>query len=83
MLPVPKPDMISGSAHWWNKSDCAITVFRDLHDTQSREVQIHVQKVRFKHVGHPGVIALDYDRVTGRYTEPARKLTPIADYYKT
>ena len=69
-LPVPKPDMISGSAHWWNKSDNAITVYRDLNDHESRIVDIHVQKIRFKNIGYPGVVSLTYDRVTGRYFEP-------------
>lgn len=68
-LPVPKPDMISGSAHWWNKADCAITVYRDLHAVDSRAVEIHVQKIRFKHIGLPGLVTLNYDRITGRYLE--------------
>ena len=69
-LPIPRPDMISGSQHWWNKADCAITVWRDFEKLDSPEVQIHIQKVRFKHVGRPGVVELRYDRVTGRYSVP-------------
>jgi twinkle protein len=69
-LPVPRPDHISGSQHWWNKADNAITVWRALDDTKDQAVQIHVQKVRFKHVGRAGVVELTYDRVTGRYHEP-------------
>jgi twinkle protein len=68
-LPIPKPDMISGSSHWWNKSDNAITVYRDLSDLSSRVVDIYVHKVRFKHIGTPGMVSLTYDRVTGRYFE--------------
>lgn len=75
-LPVPKPDMISGSAHWWNKADCAITVYRDLLDLQSRAVDIYVQKIRFKNIGYPGLITLDYDRITGRYHE--QRAMPLA-----
>lgn len=67
-LPVPRPDSISGSIHWWNKADCAITVHREMADGK-REVEIYVQKVRFKHVGSPGLIELRYDRPTGRYFE--------------
>jgi twinkle protein len=77
-LPIPKPDMISGSQHWWNKADCAITVWRNFEHLDSQEVQIHVQKVRFKHVGRPGVIELRYDRITGRYLEPPRGLREAA-----
>lgn len=68
-LPIPTLDMISGSVHWWNKADCGITVYRDPADPDSPEVQIHVQKVRFKHIGRPGLVVLKYNRVTGRYTE--------------
>lgn len=68
-LPVPKPDMISGSQHWWNKADCCITVYRDFAALESRRVEIYVQKCRFKHVGRIGMTTLEYDRVTGRYNE--------------
>ena len=68
-LPIPRPDMISGSQHWWNKADNAITVWRDFDKADVNEVQIHVQKIRFKNVGRPGVIELQYDRVTGRYRD--------------
>lgn len=68
-LPIPKPDSISGSQHWWNKADNAITVWRPLDEPMNQDVQIHVQKVRFKHVGRPGIVELRYDRVTGRYHE--------------
>lgn len=68
-LPVPRPDMISGSQHWWNKADCALTVWRDSEFPDSNDVDIHIQKVRFKHIGRPGMVTLKYDRVTGRYHE--------------
>jgi twinkle protein len=68
-LPVPKPDMISGSQHWWNKADVAITVWRNMEDPMDQNVDVHILKVRFKHIGRPGVVTLRYDRVTGRYHE--------------
>lgn len=73
-LPVPKPDMISGSQHWWNKADACITVWRSLSDPSDPNVDIHVQKVRFKHIGRPGLVQLRYDRVTGRYHEAAANI---------
>jgi twinkle protein len=79
-LPVPRPDSISGSQHWWNKADNAITVFRHLDQPDSQIVEIHVQKVRFKHVGRPGMVELRYDRVTGRYHEPLRSVRAPSDY---
>jgi twinkle protein len=65
-LPIPRPDMISGSQHWWNKADACITVWRDL-EQQTQDVDVYIQKVRFKHIGRPGLVTFSYDRVTGRY----------------
>ena len=75
-LPIPRPDMISGSQHWWNKADCAITVWRDLDNLDSQDVDIYVQKVRFKHIGRPGFVTLKYDRIAGRYREIIRQVSP-------
>lgn len=72
VLPVPTPHDISGSAHFWNKADNCITVWRDQREYTKQEVQIHVQKVRFKHIGHIGAAELLYDRVTGRYHPPLK-----------
>lgn len=68
-LPVPRLDMISGSQHWWNIADCGISVWRDPDKPVSRVVDVIIQKIRFKHIGSPGVVSLDYDKVTGRYAE--------------
>ena len=68
-LPIPTPHDVSGSAHFWNKADNCITVWRDQSDYQKQEVDIHVQKIRFKHIGRIGLSTLLYDRVTGRYFE--------------
>lgn len=63
---VPTPRDIAGSAHFWNKADNCVTVYRDF-TKESNEVEIHVQKCRFKHIGRIGLATLAYDRVTGRY----------------
>jgi len=68
-LPVPRPDMISGSQHWWNKADCALTVWRDNERPDSNAVEVHIQKIRFKHVGMVGMVVLKYSRLTGKYYE--------------
>lgn len=67
-MPVPNLYDISGSAHWTNKADIGLTIYRPSID--SSEVEIHVGKVRHKWVGRPGKVTLEYDRVTGRYSEP-------------
>jgi len=64
--PVPTPYDISGSAHWRNKADNVISVWRDLLD-DSKGVEVHVGKVRFREVGQPGMAKLTYDKVEGRY----------------
>lgn len=64
--PVPRPYDISGSAHWYNKADNCIAVWRDVINAPEL-TQIHVQKVRFKATGKPGMIELEYDYRTSTY----------------
>lgn len=72
-LPVATPDMISDSAHFWNKSDICVTVsLTDEH--RSSEVDIHIQKMRFAHIGRRGMATLVYDKPTGRYLEKRGEL---------
>lgn len=75
-LPVPTPHDIAGSVHFWNKADNCIAVSRDQKNYAKQEVDIHVQKIRFKHIGHIGLATLLYDRVTGRYFEPPLRSVP-------
>lgn len=78
--PIPTPYDISGSAHWFNKSDNCITIWRDVNaDTQV--VQVHVQKIRFKNIGWPGLVELCYDKVTGRYFDMS-KPSPRTEWYR-
>ena len=71
--PVPTPYDVSGSAHWYNKADNCITVWRDTDpNVRTQEVKIYVQKVRFKNIGRIGEATLHYDLVTGRYHVPPR-----------
>lgn len=67
--PVPTPYDISGSSHWRNKADNCITVFRDFDSPNKTEVQIHIQKVRFRQIGKLGMAALDYNKVVATYRE--------------
>lgn len=77
-LPVPTPDMISDSAHFWNKSDnCIAVALVDEH--RSREVDIHVQKIRFRHIGKRGKATLQHDTICGRYHEmPPEQFSQVA-----
>lgn len=67
--PVPTPYDVAGSAHWRNKADNCLTVWRDISEPNSREVQVHVQKIRFKDVGQIGMAKLSYDILTGQYRD--------------
>jgi len=79
--PVPRPYDISGSAHWYNKADNCITVWRDVTGDTDK-VEIHIQKVRFKARGKPGMVQLNYDNKTSTYSEgyQAPRLQPVRSY---
>lgn len=62
--PVPTPYDISGSAHYRNKADNAITVWRNVGYEDQNVADIHVQKIRFKEVGKVGLVSLRSDIVT-------------------
>ena len=66
--PVPTAYDISGSSHFRNKADNCITVYRDLINNTSN-VEIHIQKVRFKEVGEIGLANLIYNKINGCYRE--------------
>lgn len=67
--PPPTPYDISGGAHWRNKADNCITVYRHISKSgeEDPETEIHITKIRFREVGKIGVVKLNYDRITGRY----------------
>lgn len=66
--PVPAPYDVSESAHWKNKADNCIAVWRDILD-QTGKVQVHVQKIRFRENGRPGMCELWFDWRNSRYAE--------------
>lgn len=76
---APTPYDISGSSHWRNKADNAITVFRPDVTDKSSTVEIHIQKVRFKNNGKPGVGLLKYEYMTGRFHDPESNQIDYSD----
>lgn len=60
---------ISGSAHFFNKTDFGIVVHRD---RANNLVEIHVQKVKFRHLGEPGVAYFKYNINNGRYSPSSK-----------
>lgn len=71
--PVPTPYDISGSAHWRNKADNCLAVWRDENDPDE-PVHLYVQKVRFREVGKIGLVPLRWSSINGRYTEALPEL---------
>lgn len=67
--PVPTLYDCSGSAHWRNKADNGIIVWRDLSSDDTDEVQIHVQKIRRRHVGRRGMAKLYYESACATYRD--------------
>jgi twinkle protein len=66
--PVPTLYDISGSAHWRNKCDNGIVVWRDFSDG-TKAVEIHVQNIRFRQIGKLGMAKLKYEPPTATYRE--------------
>lgn len=64
--PVQTMYDISGSSHFFNKTDNGLSVWRDF---ETGIVEVHVQKIRFKFIGKVGMSAFNYDTLSGRYTE--------------
>lgn len=62
--PVPDLYDISGSAHWKNKADMGVTVYRE-----EDHVLIDVQKVRFKHCGQVGAHKMSFNISNNRYED--------------
>lgn len=67
--PVPTMYDISGSAHWRNKADNGLCIWRDLSDNSDSRVEIHVQKIRFRQIGKIGMATLEYRKATATYQE--------------
>lgn len=68
--PIPTPYDVSGSAHFRNKADNCLCVWRDVAAEDSAS-QIHVQKIRFAEVGRVGMVELRYDKGSGQFVDPA------------
>lgn len=64
--PVPTPYDISGSAHWRNKADNCITIHRP--ELSQNKIELHVQKIRFKDNGRPGMLKFNYNIINGIFT---------------
>lgn len=62
---VPTLYSISGSAHFFNKTDNGITVYRDF---ETNVVTVYVQKVRYSWLGKIGYNEFNYNTLTRQYS---------------
>lgn len=76
-IPVPGGYDISGSAAWFAKADCGLTVHREKDDPHVG--QIHIWKCRFSWVGKQGQTNLIYDIATTRYREMQQDDQPFEE----
>lgn len=67
---------ISGSANFFNKADFGIVVHRNRLDNT---VEVHIQKVKFRHLGECGTALFKYNLNNGRYTPYTNGIEPIWD----
>lgn len=58
---------MAGSAHFYNKCDNGISVYRHFFEDGGSMPEIFVQKVKFKHWGRQGSREMQYDVPSGRY----------------
>ena len=72
-FPVPTMYDISGSAAFFNKADFGIAIERDRVKGVTR---IHVQKVKFRHLGQPGVASFQYNTCCGRFVPMQESKSP-------
>ncbi len=69
LYPVPTLYDISGGANFYNKADFGITVHRNMAENRT---EIHVQKVKFMHLGTKGMASFAFNLNNHRYTELER-----------
>ena len=78
----PRGMDISGSAHWFSKCDCGVTVHRELDADGGFDVQVKfiVWKMRYKWVGSLGEASLGFDVPTGCYVDDGPVQTGWQDW---
>jgi len=72
--PIPTLWDISGSAHFRNKADIGLTVWRDLTKDDDT-VELHVTKMRFLAQGKTGHVRFGFDRASKRLFQIAQEVS--------
>lgn len=63
-----KVGIYGNSSNWRNKADNCLSLWWNYKDVGSAEV--HIQKIRFREVGKLGMVRLDFNTLTGVYSDP-------------
>lgn len=69
LYPVPTPYDVAGGAHWRNKADNVIAVYRFVGMADQDIADIHIQKIRFREVGRVGLAHLRTNPLTGAWVD--------------
>lgn len=76
VIPAPTMYDINGSANFFNKADFGIVVHRN---RIANNVEVHVQKVKFRHLGTCGTAYFHYNLNNGRYVPFVQDVLPDWD----
>jgi len=76
VIPAPTMYDINGSANFFNKADFGIVVHRN---RIANNVEVHVQKVKFRHLGTCGTAYFHYNLNNGRYVPFVQDVLPELD----
>lgn len=68
IYPIPDLYDISGAAHWNNKADFGMVVYRNMQEAEN-PVDIHIVKSRRRHYATLGRVRFKYDPATKRLNE--------------
>lgn len=69
-----KPGIYGNSAHWRNKADNGITIYRNVGEEDDDICDVHIQKIRFKEIGRVGLVSLRCDRRCGVYHDDLNQI---------
>lgn len=69
LYPVPTPYDVAGGAHWRNKADNVISIYRFVGQADQDIADVHVQKIRFREVGRVGLGHLRTNPQTGAWID--------------
>jgi len=69
---VPNLYDLMGSSNFFNKTENGISVYKSWSKEDNKYVsEIHIQKVKFKHLGKPGMCRYKWNFISGRYMHDA------------